>query len=172
MENKIRGIASSAVEAKLGRCLLVRPARASKGPSKVVWQQLDHRIQVFTNGGGLSSNLRTTKINKREETLRFRSASQSDGPFAGIQRQVDGRLHFPPPPSACLTTQIRTKVFTSRTTGSDGSTAWHTPRKKNSAPSAVRRPREDIVPQCAKLIWTFQPTTGRQLNRPESKHSR
>ena len=94
MENKIRGIASSAVEAKLGRCLLVRPARASKGPSKVVWQQLDHRIQVFTNGGGLSSNLRTTKINKREETLRFRSASQSDGPFAGIQRQVDGRLHF------------------------------------------------------------------------------
>ena len=68
MENKIRGIASSAVEAKLGRCLLVRPARASKGPSKVVWQQLDHRIQVFTNGGGLSSNLRTTKINKREET--------------------------------------------------------------------------------------------------------
>ena len=123
-----------------------------------------------TGEGGLSSNLRTTKINKREETLRFRSASQSDGPFAGIQRQVDGRLHFFSP-SACLTTQIRTKVFTSRTTGSDGSTAWHTP-KKNSAPSAVRRPRDDIVPQCAKLIWTFQPTTGRQLNRPESKHSR
>ena len=47
-----------------------------------------------TGEGGLSSNLRTTKINKREETLRFRSASQSDGPFAGIQRQVDGRLHF------------------------------------------------------------------------------
>ena len=136
MENKIRGIASSAVEAKLGRCLLVRPARASKGPSKVVWQQLDHRIQVFTNGGGLSSNLRTTKINKREETLRFRSASQSDGPFAGIQRQVDGRLHFFPP-SACLTTHIRTKVFTSRTTGSDGSTAWHTPNKKFRS---IRRP--------------------------------